>query len=847
MGYHLTDRDETVQDIAVQDITVGGITVQDITVGGITVQDITVQDITVQDITVQDITVQGITERYIKEQYTKVLDITEHSITKRTSLPNSDEINNILRFKGHRAIVWYALRCSLRIIPIMGYNSFDRIWTDTNNFVNYIYPIIHTNFLIYKWLIGEVDEHYLMAYEHRLKNAAYYACRNGAAAYATICALRVVHLKNELSEAVLAAAEASAFAPSYTSGYAVQAVINSTISDFLFLIEESNSVDSIVSVDIWNGERSSEITKCHDQLLSQISEIGLGFLIPDMESLLAGCLNERDIEKYLNYVSNTEVFTADNLKEVLYRKSSYDEMDDNYAVRVILLGPGGAGKSSLAELLYTGEVTTSHMPTIGVNYQQHDSLDILIHGYLIENNEIYKKMSLLDLYLWDFGGQAIFHGLHHAFMHENCVYVLVVDSRHEQAPEQWLHQIKEVTNNQGKVILVTNWFDKIERRQNRAALIRRFPQLLDEKSFFDFSCIEIKSPGFKSFLNQLVSDCLNSTRKVFHQTRIAFDLIKDKYKSQNFLLRRELLIELQQLLPNESDEGIKHLIFKLSEFGRFVSVSSTDSSLCIKPEWIIDKAYQLLYHSNTLEKKGLVNTDDVADIIELTNEDIQEELASKILDFMVNQKVAVCMSKMEGDVSCFFIPDAAAIDEPHCVDLLLQGESNLIFSYELKFQPIGLRARFVAHIMANEEVKVSVTEVWRDGIIVRSLKTDDCVVVEYQQQNINVTLAGDVQKTTHLLNIIDLLLEKSANRKAIGFLTCSNKDYTVANELGLTLNPDLDILDKYKQLQQYSHCTFVNKSVDNSNFISQSRIEDSAFGDDATTKSGNRDSFNRVI
>lgn len=85
----------------------------------------------------------------------------------------------------------------------------------------------------------------------------------------------------------------------------------------------------------------------------------------------------------------------------------------------------------------------------------------------------------MSLYLWDFGGQTIFHGLHSAFFHKNCVYVLVVDSRHEQAPDEWLHQIRHLAGSQAKVLLVMNWYEGCETRQNETRLIREFPDLLD--------------------------------------------------------------------------------------------------------------------------------------------------------------------------------------------------------------------------------------------------------------------------------------------------------------------------------------------------------------------------------
>jgi len=95
------------------------------------------------------------------------------------------------------------------------------------------------------------------------------------------------------------------------------------------------------------------------------------------------------------------------------------------AVRVLSIGSGGAGKSTLADRLKGKPVEQVKQSTPGIDYYQHQPLDL---GLLLPKYQSVKNEP--NLYLWDFGGQAIFHGLHSAFLSENCIYVIVVDSRH---------------------------------------------------------------------------------------------------------------------------------------------------------------------------------------------------------------------------------------------------------------------------------------------------------------------------------------------------------------------------------------------------------------------------------
>lgn len=134
--------------------------------------------------------------------------------------------------------------------------------------------------------------------------------------------------------------------------------------------------------------------------------------------------------------------------------------------KVVFLGDGGSGKStSIGRILLNGEKNDYDVyQTIGGNVNKK-SIRI---GY-----------DDIDMYMWDFGGQTIFHTLHRLFMNQRALYIIFIDSRRDRLQEQAEYWLREVsTYAYGcPVLLVINKIDV-----NRNAYINEF----ELKKFYPF-------------------------------------------------------------------------------------------------------------------------------------------------------------------------------------------------------------------------------------------------------------------------------------------------------------------------------------------------------------------------
>ncbi|MBE9595057.1 MAG: 50S ribosome-binding GTPase, partial [Proteobacteria bacterium] len=87
-----------------------------------------------------------------------------------------------------------------------------------------------------------------------------------------------------------------------------------------------------------------------------------------------------------------------------YFKSLEAERRALNEVKVLLVGDGGAGKTSLVKQLL-GEEFDKHEPkTHGINLRDWNAEDIQVH-------------------FWDFGGQEIMHATHQFFLSKRSLYI----------------------------------------------------------------------------------------------------------------------------------------------------------------------------------------------------------------------------------------------------------------------------------------------------------------------------------------------------------------------------------------------------------------------------------------
>ncbi|QTR54372.1 Rab family GTPase [Thiothrix unzii] len=546
-------------------------------------------------------------------------------------LPTAKDLDKLYHEKGHETLVWYAWRNALRVLPALGILPFELIWP--HNTVHNLYSICQIPLLLSQYSPEQpLSKGYVNAFSHVASSnmaAAFRAAktdnqiivnviRANVAAYIA-AKISAVDAKSSVRNAIIAAKSAT-----IVVGH--DGVLSSLADYEILCSSECFDKKYLNSHDLWSiGALSEEYDGWKSSFFHQLESIGLQVLVENIKFLL-GDNNSKEFS-----ISSSEKISTSitNSPTLLKQLIDGEELEENHAVRVIILGNGGSGKTSLVNALLNGDGWDSGDKELSEFHRPLDLKKNFPHFKGFGDNK-------LDLFLWDFSGQIISYGLHSAFINENCVYILVVDSRHEQVLEEWLYQIRHIIGLQTKVIILTNWFEHCDTKQNQRYLLRKFPDLLEERSFCYFALnsllhddsSEPSVRAFEDFLKILWDFCLESQKFTFKRVLMAYEEINNNLKDVIFIRKSDLLMTLGKNIGSLDSNNVIDLLEKL---GFILRITKDGRDYCLKPNWLMEYSYKLFYLDVLLEKNGILPWDELLSAAK--DDGFNEDILRFLVDF----------------------------------------------------------------------------------------------------------------------------------------------------------------------------------------------------------------------
>ena len=114
-----------------------------------------------------------------------------------------------------------------------------------------------------------------------------------------------------------------------------------------------------------------------------------------------------------------EIVNQGNDAILNYFRERMGNVDHLYEAKMLIVGEGGAGKTSLLRRLYQPE---KPLPT----EKDHQGYLDIPARVTLQNGRRFR------LNVWDFGGQEIYHATHQFFLTRRSLYVI---GRHPQGPQ----------------------------------------------------------------------------------------------------------------------------------------------------------------------------------------------------------------------------------------------------------------------------------------------------------------------------------------------------------------------------------------------------------------------------
>ena len=374
--------------------------------------------------------------------------------------------------------------------------------------------------------------------------------------------------------------------------------------------------------------------------------------------------------------------------------------------KLMILGEGEAGKSNLRNYIMGENFNLKQSATIGIHID-HLPLQIAEKNYRIN--------------IWDFGGQWMQEQVHRFFITEECVYVLMVNSRTEKRVNDWLEWIK-THGQKSKVIIVANRIEDIPGQSfifPENQLKQEYPGLIHSFHYISLLRTHENIPEFVKATQQLYDKIISSLLSLESlETTVPQNVynLKEILEDKEFKGKPYISHDyFTALADKEGIEGNKE--YEINLFNKTGTIRYIKGSKYIlNPEWVSGGIYQLIVSEFTKQLKGIVSKNDMNLILQKTEEfnlEYREDDYEFIMDLMVEFNLAA----RSQDRNTLFIPKQFNQDIPESLkesEIFVEDYIHFYLKYEGYF-PDSLISQFIA--VAFEDVHEQFY--WQQGILLK--------------------------------------------------------------------------------------------------------------------------------
>ena len=439
--------------------------------------------------------------------------------------------------------------------------------------------------------------------------------------------------------------------------------------------------------------------------------------------------------------------------------------------KMLLVGRGGVGKTSLVNRLVHGRYNPKETKT--------DGIAITPWAVKIGQDEV-------RLNLWDFGGQEIMHATHQFFMTKRSLYLLVLNAREGEQDanvDYWLRLIQSFGGD-SPVLIVINKAQAHAFDLNRRGLKEKFPTIRD---FLQTDCES--EQGLEELRRVILreTDQLDHLRDPFPASWFS---VKDtlahlrEREGENFIpfARYQQLCAEEGVMEAVSQETLVGFLHDLGIVVNFRNDLRLADTHVLNPEWVTNGIYKVLNDPKLAETKGELRLEDLARVLD--QQEYPRKMHLYLLDLM--RKFELCYEFYDGEASSeprrsrreeaqtstktepphvgsyrlgsgdghYLVPELLGKEEPDLREFA--GAEALRFDYRYNILPEGLLPRFIVRsraLMKKDQPR------WRTGVVLEWEGNRAVVKADLQDRTVSIAVVGDGTGRRRLLTVIRADLE----------------------------------------------------------------------------------------
>jgi internalin A len=415
-----------------------------------------------------------------------------------------------------------------------------------------------------------------------------------------------------------------------------------------------------------------------------------------------------------------------------FRQLDTQGTDYLYEAKLLIIGEGGAGKTTLRKKILDPEYN------LRFDEISTEGIDVVKWEFPLPNGRNFR------VNIWDFGGQEIYHATHQFFLTKRSLYILVADARKEDTDFYYWLSVVELLSNNSPLLIISNQKQGRRRDINDRFLRSQYPNLKEVLST-DLAT----TSNFASVLSEVrhhitnLSHVGSSLPKNWVAVREALE--KD---NRNYISSEELSTICWRCgIRNYTDQlqlsGYLHDIGVCLHFHDDAILKKT---VILKPSWGTRAVYAVLDDPTVIAQSGHFTRSDLQRVWDRPEYD---RMSDELLRLMMNFRLCYELPDSSGT---YIAPQRLPESQP---DYTWVRRENIIIRYQYEFMPKGILTSLIVvlhhWIMGNRLV-------WKTGVVFHKNDTQAEVLEHYGTRELRVSVVGKHKK--ELLAIVMHELEK---------------------------------------------------------------------------------------
>ncbi len=419
-----------------------------------------------------------------------------------------------------------------------------------------------------------------------------------------------------------------------------------------------------------------------------------------------------------------------------FRELALGGVDHLYEAKMLILGEGGAGKTSLLRRLYQPD---QPLPT---EKESTKGIDIYRHEFPLPNGRCFR------LNVWDFGGQEIYHATHQFFLTRRSLYLLVDDTRKDyksvsdEGFKYWLELI-DVFSEHSPVLIFQNEKGGRSKAIDLGGIKGRFDNV---KELFAGNLESKEAAGqvregveyFASHLSHIGEEL--PARWV----NVRAD-IEERASETPYISQQEYFQIYSQHLDFDRARAL-HLSRYLHDLGVFLHFQDDPllaRTVILQNHWATEAVFRILDDETVKAQLGRFNRSDCE---RLWRDSLYADMHPELLALM--QRFELCYELKDNQPQTWLAPQLLPPPKPpQLVDWGKPGD--LVLRYRYDFLPKGIISRLTVRLhrfVNNPEMA------WVTGILFEHDRTT--VLVELLANGSEIELRARGPERKALLSVI---------------------------------------------------------------------------------------------